>query len=159
MNNKIDWKLVRDKFEKDMAGKLKDLPGHREVLESLLDLRSIISHELPETSNKRVFKSLIDMLLFSEGNIDVNKIRDKYLKPELEKEARIIINNKRKFDYLRESAGRWVGQRLPEELLQQEWKEHRTWLPRRYTIYPNPDIRFQQIAIDTLVRYCLIRES
>ena len=56
---------------------------------------------------------------------------------------------------LKKSAKEWVLNNLSENQLQADWKGHKTWLPRRYTIYENPNISFQEIAGDTLARYVL----
>lgn len=154
MNNKIDMSCVKDEFEKDMAKKLGKLPGHREVPENLIWLRNIISHELPETSPLELFEKLTEMLLDSRA-VDEEQIRKTYLKPELEKEKEVLIRNSEKFERLRRSAEEWVLNNLSEEQLQTDWKNHKTWLPRRYLIYENPNLPFQKIAIDTLARLAL----
>jgi hypothetical protein len=150
-----DWKKVRENFEKEIAAKLCKLPDHREVSENLRDFRGIISHELPETTSEEIYQKLISILL--EGkDVDTNRYREKYLTPELEKEKEILEKYKKEFEELRCSARDWVNKNLPEEELQRAWKEHQTWLPRRYTIYENPNTAFQEITIDTLARYALI---
>lgn len=156
MNDKINWSRVREEFEKDMNKKLEKLPGHREVSENLREFRGIISHELPETSPLELFEKLIGILLGGRP-VDEGQARKTYLEPELIKEKEIIERNRTKFQELRESSKKWVLNNLSEEQLQVDWKEHRTWLPRRYTIYENLNLPFQEIAIDTLARYALIK--
>lgn len=151
----IDWSGVTKLFEKEMLDKLNDLPSHSDVPQNLLQLRNIISHELPETSPIELYKKLIDILLENKS-ADIDKVREEYLKPELEKEKQILSGKSKEFGKLRQSAGDWVKKNLPEEKLQKMWKGHKTWLPRRYTIYENHDVPFQEIAADTLARYYLI---
>jgi len=76
--SQADWEKVKDKFEKEMADKLKGLPAHREVSEGLREFRNIISHELPETAPKTLFRKLIKLLLLGQ-KVDVKKIRKVYL--------------------------------------------------------------------------------
>jgi len=151
----VNWQKVRDEFELDMRAKLNNLPGHREVPENLKEFRGIISHEFPETSSTELFQKLIAILL--EGKpVDVKKMRNDFLKPELKREAEILSKFSEEFNELKASADNWVRDNLPEERLQILWKEHKTSLPRRYTIYKNPDTPFGEIATDTLARYFLI---
>jgi len=154
MSNLINWETIKAGFETEMAGKLEKLPGHDEVAENLKGLRGIISHELPETSSKDIFEKLINMLLVGKP-IDEEQIRKEYLEPELRREQEILERNNIQFEELKKSAKEWVFDNLSEDQLQNDWKEHKTWLPRRYTIYKNPNTSFQQIAGDTLARYVL----
>lgn len=158
MDNIINWDKIREKFEKDMIIKLGKLPGHRDVAENLKEFRSIISHELPETSSSDLFNKLIDMFL-SLKSVDLSEIKEKYLDPEIGKERNTLNKHRDEFKQIRQSATDWVKKNLSEEQLQTEWKEHKTWLPRRYTIYKNPILPFQEIAIDTLSRYYLISSN
>jgi hypothetical protein len=151
----VNWQKVRDEFELDMGTKLNNLPGHREVPENLKEFRGIISHELPETSSTELFQKLIAILL--EGKpVNIEKMRNDFLEPELRREAKVLDRNSEKFHELKASADKWVRDNFPEERLQTLWEDHKTWLPRRYTIYENPNLPFQQIARDTLSRYFLI---
>lgn len=154
----IDWGKVRKSFEEEIAAKLRDLPGHREVPESLRDFRGVISHELPETSPKEIYQRLIGILLESK-EIDANEYRKKYLNSELKKEKEILEKYKDEFEALRVSVREWVNKNLSEDDLQKQWEEHQTWLPRRYTLYENPNLPFQEIAIDTLARFKLITDK
>jgi hypothetical protein len=154
MVDKIDWNLVRGEFEKEMAKKLEHLPGHDEVAENQKGLRNIISHELPETASPEVFEKLINILL-TGGIINEDQIRKEYLEPELVRERELLERKKERFAELKISAREWVLNNLSEDQLQADWKEHKTWLPRRYTIYNNPNISFQEITGDTLARYAL----
>lgn len=156
MNEIIDWNKVKEEFEKEMAKKLGKLPGHKEVKETDKELRNIISHELPETSADKIFKTLIYILL-ADQNYEINDIRKTYLDSELEKEKEFLKSNNKKFEELKESAKIWVLNNLSEDQLQTDWKNHKTWLPRRYLIYTNLNLPFQEIAIDTLAYYALIR--
>ncbi len=156
--SQINWKTVRVDFENDMSLKFTYLPGHREVAEDLRPFRSIISHELPETTPKEIYNKLIKTLL-SGVDVDLQKIKDEYLYPELVKENKELERNPELFNDLKESAFNWVEKNLPEKQLQFEWDEHKTWLPRRYTIYKNPNEPFQRIASDTLARYYLITSN
>jgi len=156
MNNRqINWKEVRENFEKDISLKLAELPGHKEATEDLSSFRSIISHELPETTSKEIYTKLINMLL-SEVQIDLQKIKDEYLSLEVAKENKKLAKNIEKFSELKDSAKEWVNMNLSEKDLQDEWRNHKTWLPRRYTVYKDPNIPFQKIAADTLARYYLL---
>lgn len=157
ISREIDWEKVMKQFKKEMSDKLKGLPGHQEVPESLREFRSIISHELPETSPKGLYRRLIKLLLKNKL-INADNTREKYLNPELEREQQIISSKKEEFKKLKQDAWSWVKRNLPEKKLQELWKDHKTWLPRRYTIYKNPDLPFQKIAADTLARYYLIKE-
>lgn len=152
----IDWGKVRESFEEEIATKLRNLLGHREIPESLREFRGIISHELPETSPLELFEKLIGIFL-GGGTVDGEQARKTYLEPEIIKEKGVIERNRTKFQELKESSKNWVLNNLSEEQLQVDWKEHRTWLPRRYTIYENLNLPFQEIAIDTLARYALIK--
>jgi len=158
MSDKINWGRIRTEFEKDITKKLEKLPGHREVSENLKEFRGIISHELPETVPKEIFQQLIT-ILFKGETINVDEIRKKFLNPELSKERKILEKNKDEFEKLRASAGKWVSQNLSEKELQTLYKEHKTGLPRRYTIYENQNLPFQEIAIDTLARFKLIKDK
>ncbi len=152
----INWKKVKNQFEKEMFDKLKGLPGHREVSEELRKFRNIISHELPETAPKALFQRLIK-LLFSGEKIYIRKVKKMFLNPELKKEKQLLARYKVEFKELKKSAKNWVKKNLPEEKLQKMWKAHETWLPRRYTIYKRQPA-FQKIAADTLARFCLINK-
>lgn len=151
----VDWEIIRRRFEEEMVLKLRGLPGHNKVSGNLKEFRVIISHELPETSPAHLFEELID-ILFREKKVNLDEIRGKYLNPQLKREREILGKFKKEFAELKKSAKNWVSQNLPEERLQTLWKEHRTWLPRRYTIYKSPPPSFQEIAADTLARYFLI---
>jgi len=153
--NGVFWTEIMDKFEKEMAQKLKNLPGHMGVSENLKEFRNVISHELPENVPSNTFRKLIKILLQNKP-IDAEQIRKVYLEPLLRKENKILDKNKAKFRRLKLSARKWVKNNLSEEELQKLWKEHKTWLPRRYTIYKNPNVSFQKIAADTLARFALI---
>lgn len=154
----IDWSKVRKSFEEEVAAKLRNLPGHREVSESLREFRGIISHELPETAPKEIYQKLINILL--EGkDLDTNEYREKYLNPELKKEKEFLDEHKKEFEELKISAREWINNNLSEDNLQRQWEEHQTWLPRRYTIYEDPNLPFQEIAIDTLARFKLITDK
>jgi len=159
LSNKImlNWRSIVKKFEKEMSNKLSGLPDHREVPENLRRLRSIVSHELPETSPKKTYWTLIKLLLENK-TINEGKVRERYLFPELEKEQKIIYNKKEEFEELRRNAFFWVKKNFPEEKLQKMWKNHKTWLPRRFTIYRSANPSFQKIAADTLARYYLIKK-
>jgi len=152
--DKINWRKVKDQFEQEMFNKLKDLPGHREVSEELKEFRNIISHELSETAPKTLFRKLIRLLLLGQ-KVDVKKIRKVYLEPELEKEKQILARNKGELKRLKQSAKKWIEENLPENELQKMWKAHKTWLPRRYTVYKKQPTT-QRIAIDTLARFSLV---
>ena len=158
MFNNLNWPKIKEQFEKEMSDKLKDLPGHREVPEKLREFRNIISHELPETAPKSIFRKLI-IILLQNKNVDVVKVRKNYLEPQLKKESDILIRNQKEFNQLKWSVSKWVEKNLSEDKLQKLWEEHKTWLPRRYTIYKNPNIPFQNIAADTLARYVLIKSE
>jgi len=153
----MDWWKVRDQFEKEMGAKLRQLPGHREVTPELLEFRSIISHELPETAPTNVFAELIQILLQGEP-VNLKEMKKQYLEPQLVLEKKVLEENKEKFIKLRKSAIKWVKENLPEEKLQLLWKDHQTWLPRRYRIYKNKNTSFEIIAVDTLTRYSLIKK-
>ncbi|PIS14937.1 hypothetical protein COT64_00050 [Candidatus Shapirobacteria bacterium CG09_land_8_20_14_0_10_39_12] len=155
--DKINWQKVKDQFEQEMLDKLGGLPGHREVPEELKGFRDIISHELPETTSKALFGKLIKLLLHGE-KINIQKARKVYLEPEIKKEKQILSQHKAEFDKLRLSAKKWVEKNLPEDKLQGMWKAHKTWLPRRYTIYQKQPT-FQKTATDTLVRFYLIKKK
>jgi len=152
----MDWQKVRDQFEKEMGAKLRQLPGHREVISELFEFRSIISHELPETAPTEVFTELIQILLRGKP-VNLPETRRKYLDPQLVLEKEILEKNKEKFVKLKKTAIKWVKENLPEEELQLLWKDHQTWLPRRYKIYENENTPFEIIAADTLARYALIK--
>lgn len=109
----IDWEDIRKQFEEEMAKKLENLPSHKNVKESDKELRNIISHELPETSPIKIYKSLLEILL-SGKNYDIANVINTYLNPELEKEKEILENNKEEFNELRESAKVWVINNLSE---------------------------------------------
>lgn len=113
---------------------------------------------MPETSPLELFEKLIGIFL-GGGTVDGEQARKTYLEPEIIKEKGVIERNRTKFQELKESSKNWVLNNLSEEQLQVDWKEHRTWLPRRYTIYENPDVLFQKIAADTLARYYLITSN
>src|SRR5581483_9670084 len=89
----INWNKVKDCFEKEIFDKLNGLPGHRKVAEQLREFRNIISHELPETAPKALFRKLIKLLL-SGKKIDIQKVKRVYLEPELEKERQILTRHK-----------------------------------------------------------------
>jgi len=76
--------------------------------------------------------------------------------PELEKEKQILTRSKGEFKKLKQSAKKWVEKNLPENELQKMWKAHKTWLPRRYTVYKKQPTT-QRIAIDTLARLNLVK--
>jgi len=154
-SDQIDWEKVKEDFEKEMLDKLKELPGHREVSEELKGLRDIISHKLPETASRLLFRKLIRLVL-SKKKIDVRKIMKVYLEPEIEKEKQKLTQHKTEFERLKREVKKWVEENLSEEKLQKMWKAHKTWLPRRYTIYKKQPT-FQKIAADTLARFYLIR--
>lgn len=147
-----NWQEVREKFENEMAQKLSGLPGHKETTGKLQRLRSIISHELPELTSLKDFQTLIKLLVSGENNL---VFADKILNDNLEQESRMLLDEQKLIDKLKLSASDWINENFPEERLQQLWKEHKTWLPRRFTIYKNPKIDFQTIAIDSLVRFYL----
>ncbi len=151
----INWKEVRENYELDMESKLGRLPGHREASEKMLPLRSLISHELPETSSKDLYLKLINLVI-SGKETDLQEIKNEYLHPELEKERIKLDRYKREFGRIRMQALGWIKQNLSENQLQTEWKGHESWLPRRYLLYEDPNAPFQQIAADTLARYYLI---
>lgn len=153
---KIDWEEIRQQFETEMASKLQDLPDHRKVPENLRDFRHLISHELPETAPTKTFKELISLLLKGK-RVDLSKIKNKYLKYEIEKEEQMLNKFKNELKELKKSALAWVKTNLPEEDLKNLWKEHKTWLPRRYTIYKKKKVFLQKIVADTLARYALIK--
>lgn len=156
--NKIIWKEVKDQFDKEMFDKLRGLPDHRKVAPYLFEFRSMISHEIPETASKDLFQKLIKALLRGK-KVNLEDIREKYLYPELKKESKLLEERKEEFNEIQKSAKLWVKSNLSEEELQKQWKNHTSWLPRRYTIYKNPNLPFQEIAIDTLSRYYLITLS
>jgi len=93
-----------------------------------------------------------------EKPVDLSEIKKKYLHPQLEKEKRVLDKSKKEFEELKQSALEWVRTNLPEEDLKNLWKEHKTWLPRRYTIYKKK-VSLQKIAADTLARYVLIKKK
>ncbi len=150
----VDWGKIRENYEKEMLGKLRNLPGHQEVSEDLLEFRSIISHELPETASPEIFERLIKVLLKGK-KVNLEEIRNKYLKTELEKEKKLLNQNRYKFVQLKRLAREWIHKNLPEQRLRRMWKDHETWLPRRYTIY-KAETSFEKIAADTLARFFLI---
>ena len=152
----VDWEEVRKKFEKEMESKLRNFPDHRKVSSSLQEFRNIISHELPETAPNKVFRELIELLL-SGKLVNLKEIKDKYLNPQLKKEKEILSKFRKEFIKLRESASMWVNENLSEKELKHLWKEHKTWLPRRYKIYKK-QVPFQQISAATLARYALINK-
>lgn len=154
---KINWEKIRQQFEKEMASKLQDLPSHQEVPENLRDFRHLISHQLPEMTPAQVFKELIALLL-EEKPVDLSEIKKRYLNPQLEKEKRVLDKSKKEFEELKQSALDWVRTNLSEEDLKNLWEEHKTWLPRRYTIYKK-EVSFQKIAVDTLARYVLVKSK
>ncbi len=154
--SKINWKKVKGQFEREMFDKLKNLPPHREVSTNLLEFRSMISHEMPETAPKKLFRELIAILI-QEKRIDLKEARKKYLLPQLKTEEQFLEKQRGEFRELHKSAADWVETHLPEEELQKQWQNHKTWLPRRYTIYKNQNLPFQKIAADTLARFCLIK--
>lgn len=151
----IDWEEIRERFERKMEKSLRGLPGHREVSPDLFEFRSMISHEIPETSSTELFQKLIQILLRGD-KVDPVKIRAEYLIPEVNKETKVLKERKTDFKAITKSALDWVRSNLLEEELQRQWINHETWLPRRYTIYANPNVPFQTIAADTLSRYYLI---
>ncbi|MFZ5365707.1 MAG: hypothetical protein ACOZBZ_00255 [Patescibacteria group bacterium] len=155
---KINWKEIKEQFEKEMALKLRGLPNHRRVPENLREFRHLISHQLPETAPLQLFKLLINLLL-EEKSINLLKIKEKYLNPQLRTEKQILSEFNNKFDKLRKSARKWVKANLSEEQLVLLWKTHKTWLPRRHAIYKNKKVSFQTIAAETLARYVLIKTS
>ncbi len=152
-----DWNNIRYKYEEDISKKLAGLPGHRDISEDKREFRSIISHELPETTSEQKFRDLIEILL-SDKKFDINEVKTQWLNPELEKEQAFISKNEQRYNELKSSVTKWVKQNLTERQLQNDWKEHKTWLPRRYTKYDNPNLPFQEIAKDTLARYALYTE-
>ena len=153
----INWRGVSDQFEKEMLEKLAGLPPHQEVSGGLKELRSIISHELPETAPKILFRKLINLLLLGKKP-DIKKIRKAYVEPELLKEEKMLTKNQEEFGKLKRSAKRWVEKNFFEEKLQKLWKAHKTWLPRRYLVYRQPPT-FQKTAADTLVRFYLLKDK
>ncbi len=157
MVNETNWQEVRNQFEKEIVDKLKGLPGHGEVSKDLSEFRSMISHEMPETAPKELFQKLIKILLVGK-KVGLESVKKKYLSSELRKEEQLIKKHSIKFSELQKSAANWVQSNLSEEKLQMQWKNHKSWLPRRYTIYKNLDLPFQKIAIDTLARFCLFKE-
>jgi len=157
MVNETNWQEVRNQFEKEIVDKLKGLPGHGEVSKNLFEFRSMISHEMPETAPKELFQKLIKILLLGK-KVDLESVKKKYLSSELREEEQLVKRHSVKFSELQKSAANWVQSNLSEEELQMQWKNHETWLPRRHTIYKNPDLPFQKIARDTLARFCLIKE-
>lgn len=155
LTKNINWKDIKNQFEQEMASKLARLPGHRKVPENLKAFRSLISHELPETSSFDLFNQLIGILLKGEYT-DLEQIKERYLNPELEKEKNILKTYNEQYIEVKQSASEWVSKNLTEEQLKTDWNKHKTWLPRRYTIYENPNLLFQDIAADTLSRYYII---
>ena len=151
--DEINWKSVEEKFETDMAQKLAGLPGHTEVPANLKMIRGIISHELPEMTSIEDFQKLIRFLVNNENE---KTISHKVLNHWLKKETDILNVNIDLYNKLKISALNWVKENLTEETLQKLWKEHKTWLPRRYTLYLDPNTSFQIIAADTLARYHFI---
>lgn len=156
-SQKIDWFEIRKQFEKEGFDKLRGLPGHREVSEELREFRNVISHELPETAPKSLFQKLIKILLKGK-QFEIEKIKSEYLQLELDKETRILNKYRNEFDKLKKLAFEWIKKNLSEEELQRQWNAHKTWLPRRYTIYPR-QATFQRIAGDTLARFYLIKKN
>jgi hypothetical protein len=150
-----NWQKIRDEYEKDMVKKFAGLPGHKKVSSELQEFRNIISHELPEITPVADFKKLIEMLKNGDNNLVFTR---KILKENLKVEALILNENQDLIDELKLSAINWVKQNLPEEKLQQLWKNHKTWLPRRYTIYKDPNTPFEIIATDTLVRFYIFHK-
>jgi len=152
----INWQKVKDQFEQEMIVKLEGLPGHREVPKELRDFRNIISHELPETAPKRLFRKLVKLLI-SRKKIDIRETRRIHLEPEFKREKQILKRHNVEFGRLKKSARRWVEENLPENKLQKMWKGHKTWLPRRYAIYKKQPA-FQKITADTIARFYLIKK-
>ncbi len=147
----INWQQIREDFELEMARKLQGLPDHRDIPVFLKELRQIISHELPETTGLDIYQKLIKMLL-SGKPIDIDKIRVQYLNPEVKKEQSKLKMYEPENEQAKKDALIWIKRNFSEILLNKLWLEHKTWLLRRYTIYPiKPS--FQQIAADTLARY------
>lgn len=151
----VNWKEVRKEFEKEMQGKLGKLPGHRKIPRKLKALRDTISHELPETSPTKIYSALIRLLL-RRKQLDLKRIRDRYLEPELAAEKKILKQYKKEFIELKESAFEWVKENISEEEMKRLWQQHKTWLPRRYTVYKR-HVSCQKIAADTLARFALIK--
>jgi len=150
-----DWKLILESYEAEMSKKLKSLPGHKETSDRLRSYRGIISHELPESTPVEIYKEMVGTLL-KEEDIDIDLVRKEILEPQLKKEANLLEKNRLKFRKLQKEALIWIKENLPEEELQKLWKEHKTWLPRRYAIYKNPNTSFQKIAADTLARHFVL---
>jgi len=88
----------------------------------------------------------------------LKKIRKVYVEPELLKEEKMLAKNQEEFGKLKRSTKRWVEKNFSEEGLQELWKAHKTWLPRRYLVYPQPPT-FQKTAADTLVRFYLSKRK
>lgn len=156
IGKKIDWGKIRRQFEGEMTLKLRDLPGHREIPENLKDFRHLISHEFPETTPAQMFKELISFLL-EQRQVDLLEIKNKYLYPQLKREKETLDKFKKEFKELKKSARQWIETNLSEEELKYLWREHKTWLPRRYVLYKDKKVSFQEIAADTLARYALIK--
>jgi hypothetical protein len=153
----VNWEKVKDEFEEEMKTKLHNLPGHREVSENLREFRNVISHELPETAPVEIFQHLIDVLL-KEKQVDIDKIGREYLEPQIEIEKQTLEKHKSDFIRLKKSAAKWIKKSLSEKELKNLWKEHKTWLPRRYTIYKK-QVSFQKISTDTLARFVLVKSK
>lgn len=154
----MDWQKVKEEYDKDLAQKLTGLPDHREVTFEQKPLRDIISHELPETASLDIYRKLIDILL-SQKPLNIKEIRKEYLSPELAREKLIIEENKDEYERLSQDARDWVKDNLSEAQLRQDYKDHKSYLGRRYTIYENPETDYQTIAIDTLTRFALINKT
>lgn len=151
-----NWQQIREKFENEMAQKLAGLPSHKETPEELREFRSIISHELPELTPLKDFQILIKLLISGDNDL---LLANKILNKNLKREARLLLRNLKLIDKLKPLSLNWIKENLPEEKLQQSWKDHETWLPRRFTIYRNKNTDFQTIASDTLVRYGIFLRS
>lgn len=147
-----NWQEVKEKFETDMAQKFVGLPGHTKVSAGLKMTRDIISHELPEMAPIKDYQRLIGFLINNEYERFIPR---KLLNHWLKRETEILGRDIDLYNKLKISALSWVKENLPEETLQKLWKEHKTWLPRRYTLYLDPNTSFQTIATDTLARYYL----
>ena len=156
MNINIDWVQVKKSYEDEMSDKLNTMPGHRDVLKELLEFRAMISHDMPETAPKELFHKLIGILLKGK-RVDLAEMKREYLNPAVENEEEVLNSHKMEFLDLKDSAEEWIEFNLSEEELQRQWKNHETWLPRRYGIYEDPNLPFQKIATDTLTRFYLIK--
>ncbi len=153
----INWQRVREDFELEIARKLQNLPDHRDIAVFLKELRQIISHDLPETTRLDIYQKLIKILLSSKP-VNIDKIRAQYLNPEVKKEQLRLKIRGLEYEQAKKDALIWIKRNFSEILLKKLWLEHKTWLPRRYTIYPiKPS--FQQVAADTLARYYLLKSK